>query len=116
MGMTFAEKILAQKAGLEKTIPGQSVFIQPDHLLTHDNTAAIIAKIEPELELYGICSPDLPVIVLDHVIPAASEKTAQNHQSIRGFVEQYNIPHFFDIGYGICHRSWWNKGLPYQEC
>ncbi len=32
MGMTFAEKALARNAGLE-------------HLLTHDNTAAIVGKI-----------------------------------------------------------------------
>ena len=41
MGKTFAEKILAQKAGLEAVVPGQIVTVQPDRLLTHDNTSAI---------------------------------------------------------------------------
>ncbi len=52
----------------------------PDHLLTHDNTAAIIQKIKPELDEYGVYDNNLSVIVLDHVIPAASEKTAINHK------------------------------------
>ena len=41
MGMTFAQKILARAAGLDHVVPGQIVAVKPDHLLTHDNTAAI---------------------------------------------------------------------------
>ena len=41
MGMTFAEKILAKKAGLAKTVPGQIVEISPDTALSHDNAAPI---------------------------------------------------------------------------
>ena len=37
--MTFAEKLLARKAGLDKTVPGQIVTVKPDHLLMHDNAA-----------------------------------------------------------------------------
>jgi len=50
--MTFAEKILSKYAGEKKVIPGQIVTIYPDHLLTHDNTAAIIQKVKNELEKY----------------------------------------------------------------
>ena len=104
MGLTFAEKILAQKSGNAKVTPGQIVTVKPDYLVTHDNTAAIIGKIERELARYGICRPDLPIIALDHVIPAANEKTATNHKKIREFVRKYQLPHFFDIGQGICHQ------------
>lgn len=77
MEMTFAQKILAKKAGLESegVVPGQIVTVRPDHLLTHDNMAAIVGKIGPELEEYGIASKELNVIVIDHVVPAATEKT-----------------------------------------
>ena len=74
MGKTFAEKALARKAGREKASAGEILFLEPDHLLTHDNTAAIIGKIEDELERYGVKRPEMPLIVLDHVVPAASEK------------------------------------------
>ena len=39
--MTFAEKILATYAKEKTTVPGQIVTVHPDHVLTHDNTAAI---------------------------------------------------------------------------
>jgi len=111
MTMTFAEKILSKYAGEKKVIPGQIVTIYPDHLLTHDNTAAIIHKVKNELEKYGVYSKSLSVIVIDHVVPAASEKTAANHKIIRDFVNKYNIENFFDVGIGICHQVLIEKGF-----
>ena len=75
MGKTFAEKILARKSGRSEVRPGEIVTVRPDHLLSHDNTAAIVEKISADLAEFGIASPDLQVIVLDHVVPAASKKT-----------------------------------------
>ncbi len=111
MDMTFAEKMLAKYSKLRKVVPGQIVTVHPDHLLTHDNTAAIIQKIKPELHKYGIYSKSLPIIALDHIIPAASEKTANNHKIIRKFVKNYKINNFFDIGFGICHQIVIEKGF-----
>ena len=111
MTMTFAEKILSKYAGEKKVIPGQIVTIYPDHLLTHDNTAAIIQKVKNELEKYGVYSKSLSVIVIDHVVPAASEKTASNHKIIRDFVNKYKIENFFDVGIGICHQVVIEKGI-----
>jgi len=111
MGMTFAEKILAKYGGEKKVVPGQILTIKPDHLLMHDNTAPIISKIQPELKEYGIFSRTLPVIVLDHVIPASAEKNALQHKQIREFVKKYRIKHFFDVGYGVCHQIILEKGL-----
>ena len=109
--MTFAEKILAKYGGERQVTPGQIVTVSPDHLLTHDNTAAIVQKIQEELEKYGIYNKTFPVVVLDHVIPAASEKTARNHKIIRDFVKKHGIKNFFDIGIGICHQVMIEKGL-----
>lgn len=111
VGLTFAEKLLARKAGLDETVPGQIVVVEPDHLLTHDNTAAIIGKIDSDLETHGVIRPDLSVIVLDHVVPAASEKHATNHRKIRQFVKRHAIRHFFDGGEGICHQVLVEQGL-----
>ena len=111
MGMTFAEKILAKKSGLDSVAPSQIVTVKPDHVLTHDNTAPIISKITAELDEYGITDPDVPVIVLDHVIPAANEKTAANHKKIREFVERFGICNFFDVGTGVCHQVVIERGL-----
>jgi 3-isopropylmalate dehydratase large subunit len=111
MDMTFAEKILQKYSGEKFVETNQIVNVKPDHLLTHDNTAAIIDKIDSELNEYGIFSNDMPIIVLDHVIPAASEKTALNHKKIRNFVKNFKIKNFFDIGIGICHQIVVEKGF-----
>ena len=111
MDMTFAEKILAKYAKEKKVVPSQIVTVKPDHLLMHDNTVAIIKKIQTDLAEYGVVNAELPVIVLDHVIPASDEKTATNHKAIREFVKKYKIKHFFDVGTGVCHQIMVEKGL-----
>jgi homoaconitate hydratase family protein len=109
--MTFAEKILAQKSSKKTVEPGQIVTVCPDHLLMHDNAAAIVQKIPDELKEYGVCNKSLPIIVLDHVIPAPSEKIATNHKCIREFVHLHDLPNFFDVGNGICHQIVVEKGF-----
>lgn len=109
--MTFAERLLARKAALEETVPGQIVSVKPVHLLMHDNAAPITNKVKSDLAEYGLCNPDLPVIVLDHVIPASDERTATNHKLIREFVKKYGVRHFFDVGEGICHQIMIEKGF-----
>ena len=111
MSMTFAEKVLAKYAKEKEVVPGQIVTVKPDHLLMHDNASPIVQKIKLELEQYGLYNASLPIIVLDHVIPADNEKTATNHKLIREFVKKYKVQHFFDIGYGICHQLVVEKGL-----
>ncbi len=111
MGKTFAEKLLAKKAGLQEVVPGQIVTVKPEHLLTHDNTSAIIDKITSDLEKYGVIDPNLSIIVLDHVVPAADEKTATGHKKVREFVKKYGIKNFFDAGEGICHQVVIEKGF-----
>jgi homoaconitate hydratase family protein len=111
MGETFAQKLLALKSGKQSVEISEIVTVRPDHLLTHDNTAAIISKIGGELDQYGVDSADVPVIVIDHVVPAASEKTATNHKKIREFVAKHGIKNFYDAGEGICHEVLIAKGL-----
>ncbi len=111
MGKTFAEKVLAKKGGQAEVVPGQIVMIKPDHMLTHDNSAAVVGKIQGDLEEFGVARPEMPVIILDHVVPAANEKTATNHQTSRRFVAKHKIPNFYDVGHGVCHQVLMEKGL-----
>ena len=60
MGKTFAEKLLARKSGRNEVRPGEIVTVRPDHLLSHDNTAAIVEKISADLEEFGVADPELP--------------------------------------------------------
>jgi 3-isopropylmalate/(R)-2-methylmalate dehydratase large subunit len=109
MGQTFAEKALARKAGLDRVVPGQIVTVQPDKLLTHDNTADIADKFH-KIGVDRVADPAISVVVLDHVVPAANETYATNHKVIREFVAEQGIRAFYDIGTGICHQVLPEKG------
>ncbi len=96
MGRTFAEKILGAAAG-------SIVFRQPSIVLSHDNTASIRKTFE---KMNGT-SPAFPgrlLVVLDHNAPPTNAVLANDYQAIRDFVNQYNIPNFYDAGRGICHQ------------
>lgn len=102
MGQTFTEKVLGRKAGKDVQA-GEVVTVAPDYVLSHDNSAAIIKEFQ-KLGVAKVKAPERIVIVLDHIVPAADEKYAQNHKSIREFVAAQGIPHFYDINAGICHQ------------
>lgn len=109
MGKTFVEKILGKKAGKE-VVPGEIVVVEPDRLMSHDNTAAISKKFK-SIGIRKVAYPDRIVIILDHCVPAASEKYATNHKVIREFVKEQGIRNFFDIHNGICHQVFIEKGF-----
>lgn len=102
VGQTLTEKILGLKAGKDVQA-GEVVTVSPDVILSHDNSAAIIQEFR-KLGVKKVRAPEKIVIVLDHIVPASDEKYAQNHKSIREFVAEQGIPHFFDINAGICHQ------------
>jgi 3-isopropylmalate/(R)-2-methylmalate dehydratase large subunit len=110
MGLTFAEKILAKKAGLESTVPGQIVEIKPDVALSHDNTAAIKGLFE-KMGGKKVFDPKMHAIILDHATPAPTTTHAENHKTTREFVAEQGIPYFYDIGRGICHQVLVEEGL-----
>jgi len=102
LGKTLTEKVLGRKAGKDVQA-GEVVVVSPDYVLSHDNSAAIIKEFQ-KLGVKRVKAPEKIVIVLDHIVPAADEKYAQNHKSIREFVSAQGIPNFFDINAGICHQ------------
>ncbi len=110
MGETFAVKVLGRAAG-KKVREGEIIFIEPDYILTHDNSAAIIDKFESTVPGGRIRYPGRIAIVLDHVTPAASSKNAAGHKKVREFVREQGITNFHDIGVGICHQVMTEMGL-----
>jgi len=92
MGQTFSEKLLGSKAG-QKVKAGDIVIVFR------------------ELGLKHLPHPERLVVILDHVVPASSEKYALNHKIIREFVKEQRINNFFDVNYGICHQVLTEQGL-----
>ena len=107
MPQTVIEKITqAHAVGLpagHEVQAGDYVTLVPDHVMTHDNTSAI-AKTFRKIGVDQVANPDMNVIILDHVTPAANETYAQSHKETREFVRDQGISAFFDIGEGICHQ------------
>lgn len=109
MPLTFAEKVLAQKAGLDAVTPGQIVEVAPDLGMSHDNTAAI-AKTFRGIGVKKVTNPDRFVVILDHVVPAAGVEHAQNHRDARMFAREQGMK-LFDVGRGVCHQVVVEEGL-----
>ncbi len=109
MGKTFSEKVLGSKAGRDARA-GEVVTVSPDHILSHDNSAAIIKEFK-KLGVKNVKAPQKLVIILDHIVPASSEKYAANHKTIREFVAAQSIPNFFDVPNGICHQVFSENGF-----
>jgi len=109
LGRTFAEKVLAENAGLDSAKAGEIVDARPDFVLSHDNTADISRKFL-SIGTDKVWDPNRIVIVLDHCVPAATEKYALNHKVIRDFVQQQDITNFYDINSGVCHQVMVERG------
>lgn len=112
MGMTLAEKILADHAGQETVKPGDLVDVNVDVAMSHE----ACAQIEKPFEAMGaekVWDPDKVMITLDHWVPASDEMSAAMHRKIRKFVDKWGLQkHFYDIGHhGICHQLLAEKGF-----
>lgn len=109
--MTMAEKILARASGRASVAPDQIVVADVDLALSHEN-ADLVRKSFREIGIGKVWDPARIAIILDHRVPAESEKTATTHKAIREFVTEQGIQHFFDVGRGgICHQVLAEQGL-----
>jgi len=102
MGMTIAEKILANKSGLPSVRPGQIVDAYPDLVMSHTATWRSVSVME-KVGATKLYDPDRIAVVLDHIAPAKSEKNAADHQRCRNFVKKYGVRKFYDVDAGIAH-------------
>jgi homoaconitate hydratase family protein len=109
MGLTFAEKLLAFRAGKDYVQPGQIVEVTPDVAMSHDNAGLVIRQFA-QIGVKKVWDPSKIVIPLDHRVPAESAKTANAHKSIRAFVKEQGIASFYDIREGVCHQVLVEKG------
>lgn len=107
---TLTEKLLARAGGRTAVKPGEIVVIEPDVVLSHDNTAAI-AEIFERLPHREVKYPERLAITLDHAVPPPSAKHARNHARVRDFVREQGVRNFFEVGRGICHQVLCEEGI-----
>ena len=92
-GKTFSEKLFSLKSGKDVSA-GDIVYVEPDLILSHDNSASIVKTFQ-KMGGKNILYPQRLVIVLDHDSPPTNVQLANDHQSIRDLVTEQNIINFY---------------------
>src|SRR6202045_444548 len=103
MGLTLVEKIAARHAdGLPAgTVvrAGDFVSIRPRHVMTHDNTGAVIPKFK-QIGATTIADPAQPVFGIDHDIQNITPKNLEKYAKIEAFGAEHGVD-FYPAGPGI---------------
>jgi homoaconitate hydratase len=112
MSQTYIEKI-AQKYAVngetnQSVRSGDYIMIRPAHVMTHDNTGAVIPKFK-SIGISEIANPRQPVYTLDHNVQDTSEKNLQKYQKIENFAKEMGVD-FYPAGRGIGHQIMCEEG------
>src|SRR5712692_5387140 len=112
MGLTLVEKIAARHAdGLPAgTVvrAGDFVSIRPRHVMTHDNTGAVIPKFK-QIGATKIADPAQPVFAIDHDIQNVTAKNLEKYAKIEAFAREHGVD-FYPAGTGISHQVMVEQG------
>lgn len=81
---------------------GDVVSLRPRHILTHDNTSAVLSKFR-SLGASRVEDPRQPVFVLDHDIQNTSPENLAKYRTIEAFAREQGID-FYPAGSGIGHQ------------
>ncbi len=117
MAQNLVEKIVQRFAvGLE---PGQEVHagdfasIRPAHVMTHDNTGAVIPKFK-SIGATKVLNPRQPVFALDHNVQDTSDANKKKYAGIEAFAKQHGID-FYPAGRGIGHQIMCEEGYAWPQ-
>ncbi|MDH3198435.1 MAG: aconitase family protein, partial [Candidatus Krumholzibacteria bacterium] len=112
MRLTLVEKIAARYAvGLkegEVVRAGDFVTIRPKHVMTHDNTGAVIPKFRA-IGAKGIADRKQPVFAIDHDIQNTSPENLAKYAKIEAFAKEHGID-YYPPGTGIGHQVMVEEG------
>ncbi len=112
MGLTLVEKIAACHAdGLPPGAvvrSGDFISIRPRHVMTHDNTGAVIPKFK-QIGATRIADPAQPVFAIDHDIQNTSPENLAKYAKIEAFAAEHGID-FYPPGTGISHQVMVEQG------
>ncbi len=117
MPLTLVEKLATHAAvGLgpgEAAWSGRIVRIRPKHVMTHDNTAAVIPKFLGLFEGTGrtprVHDQRQPVFAIDHDIQNVTPENLGKYARIERFAAEHGIDHY-PPGTGISHQVMVEQG------
>jgi homoaconitate hydratase len=111
-GLTLVEKLATRHAvGLPAGRPartGDFITIRPKHVMTHDNTGAVIPKFK-QVGATTIHDPRQPVFAIDHDIQNVTSENLAKYAKIAAFAKQHGID-FYPEGTGIAHQIMVEQG------
>ncbi|MBN1477586.1 homoaconitase, partial [Candidatus Sumerlaeota bacterium] len=84
------------------------VTIRPKHVMTHDNTGAVIPKFL-SIGAPGVKDPGQPIFAIDHDIQNRSEANLAKYAKIEAFAREHGIT-FYPAGTGIGHQVMVEQG------
>ena len=111
MGQTIVEKIAQTHLAEGPRRPlraGDFVSIRPDHVMTHDNTSAVMSKFKV-IGAQKIHAPAQLVFALDHDIQNQAEANQKKYRAIEAFAKEHGID-FYPAGTGIGHQIMVERG------
>jgi len=113
MAQTLIEKIAQRYAvGLptgHEVHAGDFLSIQPAHVMTHDNTSAVIPKFA-SIGAKKVRDPRQPVFALDHDIQNRADDNLAKYAKIEQFARDHDIA-FYPAGRGIGHQIMIEEGF-----
>jgi homoaconitate hydratase family protein len=109
MPMTIAEKVLARASGKSSVKPGEYVTAKIDKFMCHEALAAVYLNLAT-IGISSIPHPEKVYVILDHYVPAPTQRAASIHQLVRNGVEKLGITHYYGERAGIAHQVMMEKG------
>jgi len=113
MPQTITEKVVQSHAvdlpaGTE-VLAGDMVTVRPAHVMTHDNTGAVLPKFRT-IGAARVADPRQPVFALDHNVQDRSEANLEKYDKIEAFAREEGIV-FHPAGAGIGHQLMIENGF-----
>jgi homoaconitate hydratase len=113
MPQTITEKVVQSHAeGLapgHEVRAGDMVTVRPFHVMTHDNTGAVMPKFQA-IGAERVADPSQPVFTLDHNVQDTSEENLAKYRRIEDFADSQGVT-FFPAGAGIGHQLMVEQGF-----
>jgi homoaconitate hydratase len=111
MGQTIVEKLSQTHMAEGPSRPlraGDFLSIRPDHVMTHDNTSAVMKKFKT-IGATKVHNPAQPVFTADHDIQNTEASNLAKYRGMEEFAAQHGID-FYPPGTGIGHQIMVEKG------
>jgi homoaconitate hydratase len=117
MAQTLVEKIAQRFAvGLpasHRVQAGDYLSIRPQHVMTHDNSGAVIPKFK-SIGASKVANKRQVVFTLDHNVQDTSEANVAKYKKIEEFARQHEID-FYPAGRGIGHQIMCEEGYAWPS-